>query len=50
MLHITEAVKQLRGGHVEAERQVEDAKLGIISGHGANLSAHATLILGNDLT
>ena len=50
MLHITEAVKQLRGGHVEAERQVEDAKVGIISGHGANLSAHATLILGNDLT
>lgn len=48
MLHITEAVKQLRGGSVEPERQVENAKLGIVSGHGANLSAHATLILGRD--
>jgi acetyl-CoA acetyltransferase len=50
MLHITEAVKQLRGGLVETERQVKDAKLGIISGHGANLGAHATLILGNEST
>lgn len=46
MLHITEAVKQLRGDRVEIERQVKDAKLGIVSGHGANLGAHATLILG----
>jgi acetyl-CoA acetyltransferase len=50
MLHITEAVKQLRGDLVETERQVKDAKLGIISGHGANLGAHATLILGNEST
>src|SRR5574341_1628104 len=49
MLHITEAVKQLRGDHVEVERQVKDAKLGIVSGHGANLGAHATLILGKQL-
>lgn len=49
MLHITEAVKQLRGGGVEVERQVKDAKLGIVSGHGANLGAHATLILGRHL-
>lgn len=48
MLHITEAVKQLRGHSVEPERQVNDAKLGIVSGHGASLSAHATLILGRD--
>jgi len=48
MLHITEAVKQLRGRSVESERQVKDAKLGIVSGHGSNLSAHATLILGRE--
>jgi acetyl-CoA acetyltransferase len=48
MMHITEAVKQLRGGSVEPERQVKDAELGIVSGHGANLSAHATLILCRD--
>jgi acetyl-CoA acetyltransferase len=49
MLHITEAVKQLRGTGVEPERQVKDAKLGIVSGHGSNLGAHATLILGTEL-
>jgi acetyl-CoA acetyltransferase len=49
MLHITEAVKQLRGTGVEPERQVKDAKLGVVSGHGANLGAHATLILGTEL-
>lgn len=48
MQHITEAVKQLRGGCVEPERQVQNAKFGIVSGHGANLSAHATVILGKD--
>ncbi len=48
MLHITEAVKQLRGGSVEPERQVKDARFGIVSGHGASLSAHATLILGRE--
>ena len=47
MLHITEAVKQLRGGEVEPERQVANARIGIVSGHGARLSAHATLILAN---
>jgi len=45
MLHITEAVKQLRGNSVEPARQVANANRGIVSGHGANLSAHATLIL-----
>lgn len=48
MLHITEAVKQLRGKIVEADRQVHNAKVGIVSGHGASLSAHATLILASE--
>ena len=48
MLHITEAVKQLRGDAVEPERQVPDARVGIVSGHGATLGAHATLILANE--
>lgn len=48
MLHITEAVKQLRGGEVEPERQVANAKAGIVSGHGGNLATHATLILGTE--
>ena len=45
-LHVTEAVKQLRGDEVEAERQVANAKVGIVSGHGGSLAMHATLILG----
>jgi len=48
MLHITEAVKQLRGGEVEPERQVRDARVGIVSGHGAELGAHSTLLLGRE--
>src|SRR3972149_6732234 len=46
MLHVTEAVKQLRGNEVEAERQVPNAALGIVSGHGGNLCMHSSLILG----
>jgi hypothetical protein len=46
MLHLTEGVKQLRGGEVEPERQVQNAETGIISGHGGSLAMHATLILG----
>jgi len=45
-LHVTEAVKQLRGNEVEPERQVANAKVGIVSGHGGSLAMHATLILG----
>lgn len=48
MLHITEAVKQLRGGEVEPERQVANARCGIVSGHGATLSAHSTLLLTSE--
>lgn len=47
MAHVTEAVRQLRGGDVEPERQVKDAEVGIVSGHGGNMSTHATLILAN---
>jgi acetyl-CoA acetyltransferase len=46
MLHVTEAVRQLRGNEVEPERQVKDAKAGIVSGHGGSLCMHASLILG----
>lgn len=50
MLHITEAVKQLRGGEVEPERQVANARVGIVSGHGGHLAMHSTLILGKETT
>ena len=46
MLHVTEAVRQLRGNQVEPERQVKNAKTGIVSGHGGSLCMHATVILG----
>lgn len=49
MLHITEAVKQLRGGEVEPERQVTDASLAIVSGHGGDYATHGTLILSKEL-
>jgi hypothetical protein len=43
---VTEAVKQLRANEDEPQRQVKDAKTGIVSGHGGSLCMHATLILG----
>ena len=46
MLHVTEAAKQLRRNEVEPERQVLNARLGIVSGHGGSLCMHATLIVG----
>ena len=42
-------MKQLQGGKVEPERQVQDAKVGIVSGHGGSLVTHSTLILGNEI-
>ncbi len=45
MLHVVEAVRQLRGGEVEAERQVADAEWALVSGHGGQMSTHGTLIL-----
>jgi hypothetical protein len=41
-------VKQLRGGEVEPERQVPDARVGIVSGHGGIFATHATLLLTNE--
>lgn len=48
MQHVTEAVKQLRGGEVEEARQVTGATVGIVSGHGAGLAAHGTLVLSSE--
>lgn len=46
IMHVTEAVKQLRGNEVEPERQVKDARTGVVSGHGGSLCMHASLVLG----
>lgn len=44
MLHVIEAVRQLRGD--AGERQVRDAEIALVSGHGLAMNTHATLILG----
>jgi acetyl-CoA acetyltransferase len=44
MLQIVEAVRQLRHEHLP-ERQVPDARLALVSGHGGNTVCHSTLIL-----
>lgn len=46
MLQVTEAVHQLRHDR-PPERQVEDAQICIVSGHGGNTVCHSTLILRN---
>ncbi len=46
MLHICEAARQLRGVY-PPDRQVKDAEIALVSGHGGNQVCHATLILGN---
>ncbi len=43
MLHITEAVTQLR--HEAGDRQVDDAKIGVVSGQCGELGIHVTLVL-----
>jgi acetyl-CoA acetyltransferase len=45
MLQICEAVRQLRRGY-PADRQVRDAEVALVSGHGGNQVCHSTLILG----
>lgn len=44
MLHVIEAVRQLRG--TAGLRQVRDASLALVSGHGLGMNSHATLVLG----
>ncbi|MCC6639813.1 MAG: thiolase family protein [Deltaproteobacteria bacterium] len=44
MLHVIEAVRQLRGD--TGERQIAGAKLALVSGHGLGMNTHATLVLG----
>ncbi len=46
-LHITEAATQLRGN--AGQRQVADAKVGIVSGQSGTLGINACTLLGNDL-
>ncbi|MDC0033243.1 thiolase family protein [Alphaproteobacteria bacterium] len=45
MLQIVEGVRQLQGKY-SPDRQVKDAELGLISGHGGNTVCESTLILG----
>ena len=45
MLHVIEAVRQLRGE--AGQRQVADAETALVSGHGLGMNTHATLVLGS---
>jgi len=45
MLQIVEGVRQLRHTYPE-HRQVKDAEIALVSGHGGNQVCHSTLILG----
>lgn len=47
IFHITEAVRQLRG-EVEPERQVEDARIGFVSGVGGIFSSVSALLLAKE--
>ena len=45
MLQIVEGARQLQGIY-DADRQVKDAELCLVSGHGGNTVCHSSLILG----
>ena len=45
MLQIVEGARQLQGRY-DASRQVRDAEIALVSGHGGNTVCHSTLILG----
>lgn len=45
MLHVIEAVRQLRGE--AGERQIAGAETALVSGHGLGMNSHATLVLGS---
>jgi hypothetical protein len=45
MLQIVEGVRQMRHTY-PPERQVKDAEIALVSGHGGNQVCHSTLILG----
>jgi acetyl-CoA acetyltransferase len=45
MLQIVEAVRQLRHGYA-ADRQVKNAEIALVSGHGGNTVCHSSLLLG----
>ena len=45
MLQIVEGARQLQGVY-GPDRQVKDAEIALVSGHGGNQVCHSTLILG----
>jgi acetyl-CoA acetyltransferase len=45
MLQVVEGVRQMRHTY-PTERQVKDAEIALVSGHGGNQVCHSTLILG----
>jgi len=46
MLQVVEGVRQLQGIY-GPDRQVKDAEIGLVSGHGGNTVCESTLILGS---
>jgi acetyl-CoA acetyltransferase len=45
ILQVVEGARQMRHTY-SAERQVKDAEIALVSGHGGNQVCHSTLILG----